>query len=255
MNKRNINFSSVAYLPAIFAGLTDSVSNPGILTVLFLFCFFLLFLSGRNCGIFFPGLFFILGVLIFAILINIGVFDFLYNTRGVEIFWDVGFFLIALFCIYLGFHCIRDWWFYKIDKNDERVKVKTLFLANNVYLKNKDQSVKRSSVLVKGLGYSSVALVLGSISACLQAAWPPSPYMNRIVQYYLSSGMSLQSVLAFIAYGIAYVFPLIVLWIIIQFLLRSGKIIDYFDKYLSIVQITTAAIFMACGIVLLVYYT
>jgi hypothetical protein len=235
-------------LPAFYSGLIDSAS-PGALVILLDFSI-LMYLITRVQGRFIlAGSLFIVCLYVTTLSIVMGYFDPLINKKFFEIFWDVGYFMLILFFISISLIFLRDRQNFLKEGSAKRLVIRFDFLDQDATQKTEVVGGERSKVL-----YYYLMIFCAFIVSLLTAAWPPNVYVTKLVYQGMLPGNQKSFFMLLAIYGLAFISPLIVLFVFYCLVRKSPGYLQRIRQSFSMVQMIFAAIFLGFAIHLFRYY-
>ncbi len=236
-----------AALPALRAGLADSV-NPGGLLALLLFICFLYFVSMVGGRIFYSGCVFLVAAVILTTVLNTGLFDGFLICKIYDRFlhWSLVFFVTFDFII--GIILLRDWWIYLRSHREERLLVPFPFLdqARDV-VKSKSHLQNRAVLLL-------LSLLTAGVTMLLAVAWPPNIYVTIILYQLTLPGYLLRAGFLLLLYSLGTIVPMLTVLLILDRIFISRMRVIRLQNVLSKVQIISAAVFLSYAISFIFFY-
>ena len=217
-------------------GLQDSF-NPFTLAVAVLFVVFLFKIGTTKLAIFWGGLSFLTFLLRAHVPIAMGVFDKFFARPIVSILIYCIFLLVAIIFMTTGLIHFRQWLKYKKG-------------ANNLPDNSPVPVVSKKGRFFY-LPLIFLSMLLGTLAAILLSIWPPNYrfFVNSYTSIY--NGAKEASVVFFI-YGIGFIFPLVISWIIILIKSFFKSKDNASVKKISTLKIIYSAVLFAAGLSLLI---
>ena len=245
------NYAGFGFLPAIRAGFIDGL-NLGGFTAIIVFLIFVYFILKRKLNLALYSFYFIFSVAASTTLITIGTADSFLLHRSYDIILEVGYFIVIMAALIFGCAFFLDW--LRLRKNEgkaERLKVSFSFLVDQTKLPP-ERGFKQSIFV---LGAVIFSICLGAFTAILSSRWPCSHHVYNMYGELMFPGRYLRGIALFIAYGLAYCFPLIILVALFLTFMNSKKMMSEIYSSLSILQIVISAVFLGYSLSLLsIYY-
>lgn len=140
---------------------------------------------------------------------------------------------VAVILLVVGYLLFRHW---RQGKTQASVPWLPLFLAEDV------------KAAEKNAGIIFFAVMLGLATVSIVSLWPKDKNIYIFYYFLHTSANVLLAALFFVLYGLAFVFPLLVVWGIIFYVKRSVKVRNDFLNVISWVRICFSAIFIAVGL-------
>jgi hypothetical protein len=240
---------------AVLLGLKDSM-NPGGITGLLIFLV-LLYWSFR-LGIISMGATgsYITGVWSVTSAQSMGGFDFLFASRGYDIFLDIVYFFWACFSMILGSLFLKDWLFTVRDGDTHRVIIQLPFF--------KDQRVfSRSSLMGRKIKFRELPrrlliymgiFLLGAIVGLVEAAWAPDIFTGVLFYQFFTQGKFWLLAIVVFLYGGAYVLPRWIVWSVFWETIVSASMKARLCRSTTMMQIILAAVFLSYGFTIIFRY-
>ena len=239
--------------PILQIGFYDSVASPGALSSILLFAIFLIFMTSKGAPLVLSGGLFLASMIITNAILNMGIIYPILHTRAVEVFWDIGYFIIAFCEVIAGIIFFRDWWLYKRTKDIKFLVFKFSFLDPLYRGKNRTLNENWGNRF-KFLFFCVVSISSGLMVCILAAAWPPQALMGRLFYNFISLGFVWSAILPFLFYAVAYVTPLMITLLLVCLVVSSDDTCAQLKKHFAILQVCCSAICLSFGCVLLLYY-
>jgi len=239
---------TLALLPAWQAGVKDSI-NPGAMTGL-LVCGVLLCLILKKGWLFkLTVIPFVVGIAVMAMGSILGVLGVISNTKGMDIFHDVVYFVLASGAILVGLILARDWWTVKRSGEPSRIVIK---------LDVAQKAKKSQRSLLKNVGRRVVFVVAflagGVFMGVVESAWAPDVHSAFMLRDLMLEGWTFSVVMAFFCYGVGTVFPLVILGVSAFAALKMGFLKKMIRDRLSVVQVVLAGFLLSYGFTVIFRY-
>ena len=247
-------FQSLSVYAVLTAGLLDGV-NPCAFTTIVFFISFLSFVGYRRREMFFAGLAFTLAVFITYLLIGLGVFRFL---RALKTFGYVTYFiniLISALAFLLGVLSLVDYFKFKKTKDAKSIILKLpQFIRNKIHsiigsdFRTTNKSEKRTFLKIIWIALSAGFMVSVLESFCTgQVYLPTIAFVMRIPE------KRIPALLYLLFYNLAFVVPLITVFLLGLFGATSSNFSKFMEKHLGAVKLSTAALFFALATLLIIF--
>ncbi len=236
-----------AALPALRAGLADSINPGGLLALLLFFCF-LYFVSTVGGRIFYSGCFFLAAAVIWITVLNTGLFDGFLISKGYGRFLHWSFVFFVTFDFIIGIILLRDWWITLKSRREERLLVTFPFLEQTREgIKPKGFWQNRAVLMVLSLLAAGVAMLLA-------VAWPPNIYVTIILYQLTLPGYLWRAGFLLLLYSFGTIFPTLTALVVLDRIFISRKRVVRLPNVLSKVQIISAAVFLSYAISFTFFY-
>jgi len=246
-------FESFSVYTVLSAGLLDGV-NPCAFTTIVFFISFLAFVGYRRREMFFAGLSFTAAVFITYLFIGLGIFRFL---RAMEIFNYVTVFiniLIGGLALLLGILSLVDYFRFKKGRD-----VKGIILKLPQTIKDRIHSIIGSDFRKDKKGEKRnlwriiwIALTAGFMVSILESFCTGQVYLPTIAFVVRIPHKSMSALLYLILYNIAFIVPLIAVFLLGLFGVTSNVFSRFMEKRLGLVKLSTAALFFLLAAVLII---
>lgn len=242
-------FEGFSTLAIVVAGLIDGI-NPCAFTVI---VFFISFLSVYGYGkkeMLIIGSSYIFAVFLMYIAIGLGLFKFLYAFKHFFLLMKGFYLLIATMCFVLAILCLLDFMKYRRTGNPEES-----FLQLPTLLKNKIHKVigdefrtkEDKGVLKLTLGAFSV----GCMVSLLEAVCTGQVYLPVISFVLRKPGLQLKALAYLLLYNVMFILPLLVVFGLALWGVRSQQFADYYKKRYGYIRICMFMLFLALGFLML----
>jgi hypothetical protein len=231
---------------AIYAGLMDSL-NPGALTILLEFSILMYFIARVRCRFLLAGSLFIFSLYLAIISISWGWFDPLISQGIFDVFWDAGYFILILLFLFVSVTLLRDRWVFLKERSAKRLIIWFDFFERNVAQKAETSGRDKSM-------YYYLMILCGFVMSLLAAAWPQNVQFARIVYQGMLPGNQKPLWILTAVYGLAFVSPLIILFVFYCLLRKSPGYLQKIHQSFSMVQMILAAVFLGFAVHLSRYY-
>jgi hypothetical protein len=250
-------FKNFEFLAVTSAALIDGI-NPCAFTVIVFFISFLALQGYKKKDLIIIGLSFIFSVFLTYLLLGVGLFGFLYQLRGFQLFTRIFNFAIGILSIALGCAALYD--FYKFKKTGATeglvlqlpaaIKNRIHSIIGMHYRKTKEKGIE--AVSTRHIFRLSVsALVTGFLVSILEAVCTGQVYLPTITFMLKSSPMKLQAFGYLLWYNILFVVPLLVIFIFALLGVTSEQFSAVLKKHILTIKALMALLFFALGAFLL----
>jgi len=247
-------FESFSLCAVTAAGLLDGV-NPCAFTTIVFFISFLAFVGYKKREMFFAGASFTTAVFIAYLLIGLGIFRFLRAMRGfayVTVFINI---LIGSLAFLLAALNIIDYFRYRKTKD-----AKSTILKLPKSIKDKIHSVigtdfrsDRGKEKKNFLRIIWIAFIAGFMVSVLESFCTGQVYLPTLAFVLKMPDKKMPALLYLILYNLAFITPLIVVFILGLIGTTSGAFSRFMEKRMGAVKIATAALFLILGSVLIFF--
>ncbi|MCD6229141.1 MAG: hypothetical protein J7K17_06705, partial [Candidatus Omnitrophica bacterium] len=241
-------FKEFSFLTIISAGLIDGI-NPCAFAVIVFFVSFLAVYQYRREEIIFVGSFYILGVFITYLLLGLGIFRFLYTISSFYFLIKGFYYLVAGFCFCLFIFALYDYFKYRKRRESEG-----LILQLPSFLKKKINLVIGKGLRKKRKNFlelSLVSLVVGFLVSLLEGACTGQVYLPTIFFILKTSTLRLKAFVYLLIYNLAFIAPLIVIFLLSFFGVSSQEFNKFLKKNLGGVKLSMAVLFLILGLAIL----
>ena len=140
---------------------------------------------------------------------------------------------VAVFLLVIGYLLFQQW---RQGKMQAAGQWLPLFL------------IETAKTVKKDIDIIFVSIILGLAVVLLGSLWPKDQNIYILYYFLFTSGNVLLATLFFALYGVAYSFPLLVVWGIVFWIKHSGKLRNDFLNAISWLRVCFAAIFIAVGL-------
>jgi len=237
-------FVSIKMLPVISAGLLDGI-NPCAFTAIIFLLSYLVYIGKNKKEILLGGIGFTLGVFITYMLIGFGLSELLSSLSFYSYISNTIEYLTFVFVIVLGIYNLYD--FYLCRKGKE----KEMKLQLSKFLKLKIYKHIRSKVRSPHLVVAS--LVLGFFVSAFELACTGQVYIPTIIYMLDISAERVRAFAYLTLYNLAFIFPLVIIFIAVYFGLSEDSVKKYMQKNLALVKLGTALLFFGLGAAILFF--
>jgi hypothetical protein len=139
---------------------------------------------------------------------------------------------VAVFLLVAGYLLFQQW---RQGKTRASTQPLPLFLIEN------------TKTAEKSIGIIFFSVILGLATVLLSSLWPKTQSFYALYYFLFTSGNALWAILFFALYGLAFTFPLLMVWGIIFYVKRSIKLRNDLLGVISWLRICFSAIFIAVG--------
>jgi len=239
------------YFPTIISGLTEGC-NPCAVLVLFLFIFFLLISSLTRLEAALFGTFFILSSLGTSFSLGFGM---LAQFRGMEIFFILSksfYFFLVVLAVVAGISNFYDWIVYRRTLDAQKFILTFPRLGRQV---NGHQSAPTPKDIYFYINLVLGAGILGFVVVLFQAGSRGQVFLPGLTEMMSSPELKNQAVFFMALYSAMFILPLWVSLSILLGALKSPRLIERMNRYVSKVKIISAAVFLGVGLGLVPMFT
>jgi hypothetical protein len=247
-------FESFTIYAVMIAGLLDGI-NPCAFTTIVFFISFLTFVGYRRRDMFLAGTSFAIAVFITYLFIGIGIFRFL---RAIKTFSYITIFInivIGGFAFLLGTLSLID--YFKFKKTND---VKAIILKLPQSIKNRIHSIigvdfrmNRDSQRKALARIAWVAFTAGFIVSVLESFCTGQVYLPTVAFVLRIPGKKISALLYLLLYNLAFISPLIIVFLLGLFGVTSNAFSRFMEKRLGTVKLATAVLFFLLGAALLIF--
>jgi hypothetical protein len=247
-------FESFSTYAVLTAGLLDGV-NPCAFTTIVFFISFLAFMGYRRREMFFAGTFFTLAVFITYLLIGIGIFRFLRAMKAfsyVAVFVNI---LIGALAFLLGILSLIDYLRFRKTKDAKAVILKLpQSIRNKIHsLIGTDFRINRSLERKNLARIAWVAFTAGFMVSILESFCTGQVYLPTLAFVLRMPGKKISALLYLFLYNLAFITPLIIVFLLGLFGATSNTFSRFMEKRLGTVKLATAALFFLLGAILVIF--
>ncbi|MDP8229937.1 MAG: cytochrome c biogenesis protein CcdA [Candidatus Gorgyraea atricola] len=243
-------FESFSVYTVMAAGLLDGV-NPCAFTTIVFFISFLAFVGYRRREMFFAGASFTVAVFIAYLLIGLGIFRFLKILSGFSYVMLAINILIGGLAILLGILSLVDYFRFKKTKDTSSIILKL------------PESIKKRIHSVIGSDFRGekhniakiiwVAFTAGFMVSILESFCTGQVYLPTIAFVMRMPGKAISAFAYLVLYNLAFILPLIAVFILGLFGATSTTFSKFMQKHLGLVKLSTAVLFFLLGTLLLIF--
>lgn len=238
-------------LPAILLfGLLDGVNPCAFAVIIFFVSFLSVYGYGRR-EVVYIGSAYCIAVFISYLMLGLGVFRALYVASGFYTVIKIFYWIVAGLCFTFFALSIYDFFKYtKTGKTDGMILQlpKSFKLAVNKvfgkFLRGK-----------KGVGVFQLtvaALVVGFLVSLIEAVCTGQVYVPVLAFILKEPGLKTKALFYLIAYNIAFVMPLVLVFVLSLIGHKSATFDNFLKKHLAAIKLLLALVFLALGVMLVV---
>lgn len=247
-------FESFSIYAVLTAGLLDGI-NPCAFTTIVFFISFLAFIGYKKREMFFAGSSFTAAVFITYLLIGLGIFRFL---RTLKAFSYVTYFIniaIGGLAFLLGVLSLVDYFRFKRTGD-----VKAIILKLPQSIKNRIHSVIGSDFRPGYKGEKKtflriiwIAFTAGFMVSVLESFCTGQVYLPTIAFVLRIPEKKISAFLYLMLYNLAFITPLIVVFLLGLFGATSDSFSKFIQKHLGLIKLSIAALFFGLGTLLIIF--
>lgn len=243
------HLTSFGTLPFFFAGLQDS-TNPCALTTLVIFAIFIFYFGDTRRKIFWLGLGFILATFNTWLAIIMGRFDQILVLPAVSQILKVIYLTIAMVFIALAYLNLKDWWSFLKTKDIHSMKIKLPLTVERLYNYSKTKIVNPlpSAKKTSKMKMFFSAYIAGFLLTFLGSMWPPHQNVLLILYSFGLQGNLSEALFITALYGLAFVLPLIIAFILLWRFGGVPGIVSNGDRLISRIKIISSAVLLSMGL-------
>ncbi|MCF7919585.1 MAG: hypothetical protein K9N06_06705 [Candidatus Cloacimonetes bacterium] len=238
-------FKSLGIITIILAGLIDGINPCAFATIIFLVSY--LSLSGRKGKeILIIGFSYTLAVFLTYFLLGIlglSILEKIRQINSLAIIINILFVVIGTLSIILAAYSLYDYYLFRKSRTSEMV----LQLPRKIKLKIHQIIREKTKVqhFIIGAFVIGFLVSIQELFCTGQVYLPTLVYMSNLMQY------RLQAYIYLIIYNILFIFPLIVVFMLIYWGISSRKMGNWVQQKTGITKILLAVIFLILGIILI----
>ncbi|MCM8820161.1 MAG: hypothetical protein NC925_05135 [Candidatus Omnitrophica bacterium] len=238
-------FKNFSLFTILGSGLADGI-NPCAFAVIVFFVSFLAVYGYSRKKIILIGSFYCFAVFLTYLLIGLGFFNFLYTIKNIYLAIKIFYYLVAFVCfVFAGFS------FYDSIKFKKEKDVETITLQLPKFLKKKINVVIGSQLRQTNKDALNLAIssfIIGCLVSILEAACTGQVYLPTIVFILKYTPYKLKAFAYLLLYNLAFIFPLIVIFIVSLIGFGSQRLNNFLKKHLSLFKIILAIVFLLLGV-------
>ncbi|MBN1409937.1 MAG: DUF1573 domain-containing protein [Spirochaetales bacterium] len=225
----------IAFLPALIAGLIDGINPCAFATIVALLS--ALTLAGRQKReILVMGIFYTAAVFLTYFLIGLGFFKII---REASVFPIVALILRwTIFAVLIVFAGLSVYDFIMIKKGNKE----KMILQLNAIFKKRIQTTIKSHARSTAIVFSSI--ILGFLVSLFELGCTGQVYAPFITVYVLKIKQEFFGYFLLLLYNLAFILPLIIVFILVYFGLNSRKLANVLEKSMGWVKICLAVLFI-----------
>lgn len=196
-------YVAISWSAVLFAGLLDGINPCAFVTIIFLLSYLSLMKYSKK-DIALVGMSFTLSVFLTYLLIGLGLLKFVQFIQEVDYLYDAVYYSAILFALVVALLNFYD--YYKIKKGS----LGDMTLKLNKTLREKINAIIRKNVKVRH--YIFGAFLMGFGISILELACTGQVYLPTVVFIINTQGIQFRATLLLIAYNIAFIVPLIIIF-------------------------------------------
>ncbi|MCL6582763.1 MAG: hypothetical protein K6U11_03920 [bacterium] len=235
-------FQKLGPLAILGSGLLDGINPCAFATIIFLISW-LAFVGKKDRELLWVGSSFTLAVFLTYLLIGLGMLQFLKQIGQVRSVRFVVFLTMALVTFIFGILSIRD--FFKARQG----KTREMSLQLPKRLKIRIHQVIKEKTSVKGM--ATAAFFMGVTISLLELACTGQVYLPTIIAVTGIPSLKLHATMYLILYNLAFVLPLVVVFLITYKGISSKQLAGIMDRHLATTKLLTGIFFFLMTAVLL----
>ncbi|MEW5803564.1 MAG: hypothetical protein AB1847_15835 [bacterium] len=235
-------FQKLGPLAILGSGLLDGINPCAFATIVFLISW-LAFIGKKDKDLIWVGGSFTLAVFLTYLFIGLGMFQFLKRLSAVKGVRIVVFMAMALVTFIFGVLSIRD--YFKVKQG----KTKEVALQLPKFLKKRIHQVIKEKTNVKGIALA--AFIMGVTVSMLELACTGQVYLPTIIAVTAIPSLKLHATLYLILYNLAFVLPLIVVFLVTYKGASSKQLAGIMDQHMATTKLLTGMFFFLMTAVLI----
>ncbi|MBD3246108.1 MAG: hypothetical protein GF333_03765 [Candidatus Omnitrophica bacterium] len=244
-------FRRLSFMTVVTGGLIDGVNPCAFAVIIFFVSFLSVYGYGRR-EIVAIGTFYCLAVFLTYLLMGFGLFEFFYSLSQISLFITYFYRAVALFCFALFALTIFDYVrFKRSGRTDSQVLQLPHFLKVRIH--RAVGSRLRGHAQQSSWKLVASAFSVGVIVSLLEAACTGQIYIPTIVYILKNTSYRLKAFVYLLAYNFMFVLPLLVIFGLALFGVRSEKFQQVLKKDLGGLKLLMALLFLVLGILLFRY--
>ncbi|MBN1233521.1 MAG: cytochrome c biogenesis protein CcdA [Candidatus Coatesbacteria bacterium] len=240
LKKRFRTFKSGAIL---LAGLIDGVNPCAFATIIF-FISYLSFLGKGSRQILIAGILFTLGVFLTYIIIGLGLFEIVKKLTILELISRIVYYGMSIFLLVLSILSFKDAYIAR----KENFESDDLSLVLPSALKKLNKRIIRWANNTTSIYLTS--MLIGSLISMVSFVCTGQIYLPTIMYVLGEKDLKVQAHFFLVLYNIAFILPLVAVFIIVFAGVRSEQLGSWMNRNLSLVKILTGIVFLALGLLL-----
>jgi cytochrome c biogenesis protein CcdA/glutaredoxin len=229
-------YRSLGVLTVFFAGLVNGLNPCAFVTIVF-FLSYLAFMGRRGRDVLLVGAMFTLGVFLTYLLAGLGLTRLMEPLAGVQVAlkrWVFGF--TALLCLALAGISLHDYIKARQGKTDEMKLKLSLDLRRRVNKVIREGSQMRA--------FYVVAFGVGAIVSLIQLTCTSPIYIGIVFLINDVPEMQANAYLYLLLYNLAYVVPLVVVFLLAYFGTSSEQMGDFITRRTAAIKLLTVVVFL-----------
>jgi len=227
-------FKAFSALTVLGAGLVDGLNPCAFATIVF-FISYLSFTGRKGREVLLVGVGFALGIFLTYLLVGLGLSKFAETVDELGVApWLYG--IIAALCLILAVLSLRD--YLKARRGD----VTDMTLRLPVNLRRWINRVIRKSAQARA--FVLIAFLTGIVISLIELACTGQVYLPTIVYVMGDASLRVQAILYLVLYNLAFILPLVVVFILAFFGTTSEQLGQFLNKRTATVKLMTAVVFL-----------
>lgn len=227
----------------ILAGLIDGVNPCAFATIIF-FISYLSFLGKGSRQILISGILFTFGVFITYIIIGLGLFEIVKKLTVLELISRIVYYGMSLLLLFLSLFSFKDAYIAR----KENFESDDLSLVLPSSLKKLNKKIVKWASNTASIYLTSV--LIGSLISMVSFVCTGQIYLPTIMYVMGEKDLKIQAHFFLILYNLAFILPLVVVFIIVFAGVRSEQLGSWMNRNLSLVKILTGIVFLALSLLL-----
>jgi cytochrome c biogenesis protein CcdA len=226
---------SLKILPVVAAGAIDGLNPCAFGAIIFLISYLSVSMKRKTREVFITGISFSLGVFIAYFLLGLGLIKMLYLLKGFEIAGKILYFLIGFLTLVLAVLSFRDYISAVRGRSAVILKLPGSFLFRILDVMQKHSQVKYFAVF---------AFFTGAVISFLELACTGQIYLPTII-YMLKTAEHKTTAVAYLGlYSFVFIIPLLIIFFLFLFGVRSGKMEEFGTRYFKTVKLFNTLVFL-----------
>lgn len=234
-------------LPTVLmSGLVDGVNPCAIATIVFLIAYLSMVRKKSIRDIFFVGMFFIFGVFVAYILIGLTLAKVLLYVEIKSVVGKILYFLIAILTFVFAVISFSDVYaIYRLEKGEQAKVYLQLPWSFRMKIYNIVEKFTGSGFILPS------SFLIGFIVSVIEFFCTGQIYLPTIMYMIATEHFRTKGIIYLILYCIMFVFPLIIIFVLLFFGLKSEKLEYFVSKHMKTTKFFTGIVFLALTILIL----
>lgn len=237
-------YVAISWAAVLFAGLLDGINPCAFVTIIFLLSYLSLMKYSKK-DIALVGMSFTLSVFLTYLLIGLGLLNFIQFIQEVDYIYDAVYYSAIFFALIVALLNFYD--YYKIRKGS----LSDMTLKLNKSLRERINTIIRKNVKVRH--YVFGAFLMGFGISILELACTGQVYLPTVVFIINTQGIQFRATLLLIAYNIAFIVPLIIIFALFWHGSSEKKISQWLTNNAGKIKLSMGVLFLFLAIFLYLF--